>query len=332
MENNNLPAATENNIVPDAASAAQNNAPSVDATGSMPSNPYAPAAQPSPNAAYMPPAQPAGYAPNANYGQPAPAANVYAYTPGYSISKTGSGQWSVGKILALIFGIILALGGGFLTLCLVVADASTGFTDVVIPAYVVVAIPLILGIVLIVLGEKKKKEPVLLNAAYAPPYNQGYAVPAAQNNANTGYAAPVASPAPNTAPVQGQPAAQDTAAGMPTIAQAVSTATSAIPQGTNPAGNAVGMNYQYSPTAFIEDESKKLAKKNARRSALLALGVLVLMWIIAFFGWISWYLLILPFILAFNALRSNIKSILGWLAMILSALSAVLVVVLLFVH
>ena len=84
---------------------------------------------------------------------------------------------------------------------------------------------------------------------------------------------------------------------------------------------------------MLIDDSKEVAQKNARNSALLSIGIVVIMWIIliavALFlnRWIfSWYFLIIPVIVSIGAIKNYPKSLSAWISLILSILSIVLFV------
>ena len=290
-------------------------------------------------------AQPAA----ATYAQPAaptyaqPAAPTYAqpaatYTlpaTNYQIPTQNTGKRTAGQIVSLIIGIILTVLFSFFTFCVAVYDIDTyntqGEVDVEIGAYIILAIPLLIGILLIWLGARKKKNnPVIApTAAYVPaaPASTGYAAPTAQ-----GYTAPTVS---GTA----APAAQEFASPTATVSgTGINTAQPTAPvssantlPGTQPTAAPVTntADYQYAATAIIGDDAEKVARKTARNSGLLAIGCIVIMWVLVFaLDLLSWYLLIFPFILSFRAIKSCAKSPAGWFGMVLSILSAVLIVLL----
>ena len=80
---------------------------------------------------------------------------------------------------------------------------------------------------------------------------------------------------------------------------------------------------------MIGDDSDKVARKSARNSGLLAIGCIVIMWVLVFaLDLLSWYLLIIPFILSFRAIKTCVKSPAGWFGMVLSVLSTIVLILL----
>lgn len=350
MENNNLPIGTPqeaelNANLPGMASQAQSQP--TENSPNMSTNAVSQTVQPGTN---PPPAQTAvnyGSAPTSvpsaptqtaynPYQQPSSVSTTQAYpyqSAVYGSASANPNKKSVGKIVSLVLGIVLTLVGAFLTFCLAIYDIdyfqTYGEVEIVVPAYIMVMLPLVIGIVLIVFGCRKNKNPVMAVPQtavganyYATP--QQFAAPATTaTTANTpqtvaSNSQPVASGQPfpttdaSTAPV-------DTAAQTQVAAPSTST-----PSGASP------MTYQYAPTTHIQGGFDDIAKKNARKSGFISIGIVVLMWIILFItDYIFWYLLILPIGCSISALKSNIKSVVGWLSLILSILSLLLFILLL---
>ena len=353
MENNtNLPTIAEavGNAVDDI------KVPSVDSIGEMPTvelpsvdaiNPAAPqpiqtvqADQPTQPIQMTPPVEPVQ--PTApTYTQPAaptyaqPTAPTYAqpaaqtYTlpaTNYQIPTQNNGKRSVGQIVSLIFGILITLFFAFCTFAVAVYDIDTynteGQVDVEMGVYIVLLIPLLIGILLIWLGARKKKNNAVSapTATYAPaaasyttPASQGYVVPPMAASTATASTAtiPTATAPTVTAPVSGT-AAETAPQTLPTTAPVTNTA-----------------DYQYAATAMIGDDSDKVARKSARNSGLLAIGCIVIMWVLVFaLDLLSWYLLIIPFILSFRAIKTCVKSPAGWFGMVLSVLSTIVLILL----
>ena len=348
MDNNNLPTIAQaiGNAVDDI------KVPSVDSIGEMPKvdlpsvdsiNP----AQPQPTApTYVQPTAPTYAQPTAaTYAQPTaptyaqPTAAPYAqpavtsYTmpaTNYQIPVNQVGSRTVGQKIALIFGIVLTVLFGFLTFCVAVYDIDTynklGEVDLELGAYIVLGIPLIIGILLIVLGARKKQnQAISAPAASYAPTAASYPAPSAQS-----YSAPVATSVPTATPLPtATPVA--TATPLPTAdPAATATASDSSAQAFPVSAPAVNTaSYQYAPTTILADDTAKVARKTARKSALIAIACIVVLWVLVFtLDLLSWYLLIIPFVLSFRALKSYIKSPSGWFAMILSILSTIVLILL----
>ena len=337
--NNNLPTIAEavGNAVNDI------KVPSVDSIGEMPTvelpsvdavNPAAPtpvqtaqADQSAQPVQVSPPVQPTA----PTYTQPTastytqPTAQAYtlptaqAYTlpaTNYQIPVQNNNKRSAGQIVSLVIGIVLTVLFGFFTFCVAIVDIDTynklGEVDVELGVYIVLGIPLLIGILLIVLGARKKNQAVPAStAAYAPPVATGYAAPTAQGYTVPTATTPAATIPTATAPVSGT--VSDTAPQtLPTAAPVTTTA-----------------DYQYAATAMIGDDTEKVARKSARNSGLLAIGCIVIMWVLVFaLDLLSWYLLIIPFVLSFRAIKTCVKSPAGWFGMVLSVLSTILLILL----
>ncbi len=351
MENNNQPIGTpEVNNAPTELSTppATESAPVINNTQPV----AAPVAQPvqtaAPQQAYNP------YQAAQPVQTTAPQQTYNPYQATYAYQSANTSKRSVGKIIALIIGILLILFGAFwlfATAMVFISEFNNyGEVEISIPVVIVFSLPLIIGIVLTVFGAKKKKSAMPVSTA---PINYN------ANSKPTAYAAPVQNSAPvapvvntsatipqpttytqanlvqNSAPVQtATPVASeatvvDTSATIPqptayTQAAPVQNATpvqTATP--VTPVANTAS-SYQYTPTVAIQDDSMQLAKKTARNNGLIAIAIIAVMWLILLLsGYIFWYLLILPFIMSFNSLKNNIKSIAGWSGMILSVISVI---------
>ena len=256
-----------------------------------------------------------------------PAAQTYTLpATNYQIPTQNNGKRSVGQIVSLIFGILITLFFAFCTFAVAVYDIDTynteGQVDVEMGVYIVLLIPLLIGILLIWLGARKKKNNAVSapTATYAPaaasyttPASQGYVVPPMAASTATASTAtiPTATAPTVTAPVSGT-AAETAPQTLPTTAPVTNTA-----------------DYQYAATAMIGDDSDKVARKSARNSGLLAIGCIVIMWVLVFaLDLLSWYLLIIPFILSFRAIKTCVKSPAGWFGMVLSVLSTIVLILL----
>lgn len=211
--------------------------------------------------------------------------------PSVTYAKRGAG-----KIIAIILGSLMTLAGFVLAIgdiAVLVESIGEGSLDGAgIFAFIVLLLPLILGILLLVVGLKRKKIPVTAQTSALPV--QQNAAPVMQQNAT-----PVVQ---NTGAVNQQNGA---------------------PSNTG--------NYAYAPTALLQDESDKMLKKKARNAGLGAIALTALFWVLTFaIDMSSYWLLILPFILSFSALKmSRGKSVAGWIAMILAILSVVFLVLVL---
>lgn len=269
------------------------------------------------------------------YQQQASVPNTaYPYQAQVYTQTTNPNKKSGGKIVALVFGIILTIIGAFLTFCVTVYYMDVYNTydavSVEIPVYVTVLLPLIIGIILIVFGCKKKKIAAVNPSAVGVP--NSYPTPLTYSP--TLYAQPTVQPTvtPNPQPTTVQPSTATTAnpaeAATPSDVAAQTQVGAAT---TNSVGTAP-TTYQYAPTAPIQGNAKDILKKNARRSGLISIAISVCMWVLIFglnfvvVGWIT----ILPICLAYNSLKSNIKSVSGWIGMILSILTAILSVLVYF--
>lgn len=255
-----------------------------------------PVAVPAANtAAYTQPVQPVQPTQPIQTAQPAysPYATqqVPSYPQTYAAQPVNTNKRGAGKIIAIILGVLLTLFGAVLAIADVAVAVDTaengGLDGGDIFAFCVMLLPLILGIILLIVGIKKKKNPTVSNPAV------GYAAPVMQN------AAPVQNAYPTTSVNQ---------------------------QNGAPVANT--MNYQYANTGLIQDESAKMVKKSARNSGLGAIALVVLFWVLLFFvDTLFYWLLIIPFILAFGSLKSSgAKSIAGWIGMIMSVLSVVFLI------
>ena len=329
--NNNLPTIAEavGNAVNDI------KVPSVDSIGEMPTvelpsvdavNPAAPtpvqtaqadqSAQPVQVSPPVQPTAPTYTQPTAStYTQPTAQAYTLPAT-NYQIPVQNNNKRSAGQIVSLVIGIVLTVLFGFFAFCVAIVDIDTynklGEVDVELGVYIVLGIPLLIGILLIVLGARKKNQAVPAStAAYAPPVATGYAAPAAQGYTVPTATTPAATIPTATAPVSGT--VSDTAPQtLPTAAPVTTTA-----------------DYQYAATAMIGDDTEKVARKSARNSGLLAIGCIVIMWVLVFaLDLLSWYLLIIPFVLSFRAIKTCVKSPAGWFGMVLSVLSTILLILL----
>ena len=342
MENNNTPFGTpqDNNnatteLLPDAAASQTPSAADVStaAPQAAPQQPYTyQPAQPVQTAA---PQQPYNPYQAAQPVQTAAAQQSYnPYQAAYQPSVTTTVKRSVGKIISLIIGIILMVLGGlwlFATIAVFVSEYNTyGEVEISIPVVVIFSLPFIIGVILTVFGAKKKKVtavPIATTNYYTAPQPTPYNGTA---TASPTAASTATAPTYTAAPLPNAPAADSTA---PTVQPATETSVPTFNQaGQTDAQNPVStaQTYQYAPTATIQDDSKKLAKKNARKNGLMSIGIVVLMWaILLITDYIFWYLLIIPIVISFNALKNNIKSIVAWLSMILSILSVILFVLLL---
>lgn len=265
--------------------------------------------------------------------QPQTAYNPYAQTYAYQPAATAavSNKRTGGQIAAIVIGIIFTLIGAFTTFCGFVYYLSElfdyGEVYISIPVCLILLFPLILGIILLVIGCKKKK-----NVAPAVSGTMPYAAPQQTAYAQTnGYqaATPVA-PVQTASPavsVQTAASAQTTApisadtAPAPVAQPASDTqaATAAVPN---------AMSYQYAPTATIQDDSAKAGKKTARNYGLISIAISLGMWFMIFvLNYVMvGYITVLPIIFAFNSLKNNIKSVSGWIGMILSILTGILAV------
>lgn len=368
MENNNLPVATPQNtepnavqpeivsqaqaqqteFLPDMANAASQTGESQPGTAPTPT-------QTAVNYGYLPtsaPSMPAQPAYNPYQQQPSfvPTLQTNPYQSAvYGSVAVNPNKKSVGKIVSLILGIILTIIGAFLTFGLAVYDIDTfqtyGEVDIIIPAYIVFLIPLIIGIILIVFGCKKNKNPVTVvpqtavGANYYAASQPTSYVPTAsytQSQTNTTVSAPVSQPQVNTtnfAPVSPQPQvnATDSAPISQPQVNAADSAPVSQPQVNGASSTPIGassMTYQYAPTVQIEDDSKKVAKKNARRNGIISIVISACMWLLIFvfqyvvIGWVT----IIPIVLAVSSLKSYIKSATGWVSMIFSIITAALVI------
>ena len=314
----------------------------------QPYNPYQ-AAQPVQTAAPQQPYNPYQVAQPVQTATPQQPYNPYQTA--YQSSVAATGKRSVGKIVSLVIGIILTVLGAFWLLAMImvfISDFSTyGEVEISIPVVIIFSLPLIIGIILTVFGAKKKKVDAVPSATtnyYAAPQPTPAATVPTQAAVPTATVPTTAVPtatAPTTAATTNFSAAQPntTVADSATQAAAPTVQPNAAPSmptfnqaGENTAQNTVStaQTYQYAPTVTIQDDSKELTKKNARKNGLIAIGIIVLMWVILFLtDRIFWYLLIIPIVMAVNALRNNIKSIAGWASLVLSILSVILFILLL---
>lgn len=256
----------------------------------------------------------------------APAVNPYAAAAQTMIKP----KRSAGQIVAMVFGIILTVIFGGLFALFLLADAMTGFEDLSVSIFIhgFFAFFLVIGILLIVFGAKKKKNAVSVTptvqpytampvqtAAPAPSYSYTPAPVTSNNPAVPNTAEPAQTPAPVNA------AAVDTNS----VASTPSDATGAAPSST-PA-------FDYAPTAMISNDINDVSKASARKSAFLSMGIVALMWIIFMAlviflqRWVlSWYFLVIPVIIAVGAIRSYPKSVSAWISLIVSILSIVMFV------
>ena len=256
-----------------------------------------------------------------------PQTQTYNYAQTQTASYAAAGQpiittkRSGGQIVALVFGIILTIIFGMLCLLLFIGDAVSGFVDFssTIFGYGFFGFFLAIGIILIVKGAGKGKKIV----SVVPP-QQYTAMPTQPYSA---------------APVQNIPQAQPVAAPAQNIPQAQPVAAPAqnIPQ-AQPAAQAnegsASAAFNYSPTSMINDDSKAVAKKSARKSAFLSMGVVLIMWVVLIAiiwflnRWVfSWYFLIIPVIISIGAIKNYPKSLSAWISLVISILSIVLFVV-----
>ena len=281
--------------------------------------PVAPVSSPANSAAQQPPAIP--------QVPTVPQTQTYNYAPPQTAPYAAAGQpiittkRSGGQIVALVFGIILTIIFGMLCLLLFIGDAVSGFVDFssTIFGYGFFGFFLAIGIILIVKGAGKGKKIV----SVVPP-QQYTAMPTQPYSA---------------APVQNIPQAQPVAAPAQNIPQAQPVAAPAqnIPQ-AQPAAQAnegsASAAFNYSPTSMINDDSKAVAKKSARKSAFLSMGVVLIMWVVLIAiiwflnRWVfSWYFLIIPVIISIGAIKNYPKSLSAWISLVISILSIVLFVV-----
>ena len=349
--NNNLPTIAEavGNAVNDI------KVPSVDSIGEMPTvelpsvdavNPAAPtpvqtaqADQSAQPVQVSPPVQPTA----STYTQPTAQAytqpTAQAYTlpaTNYQIPVQNNNKRSAGQIVSLVIGIVLTVLFGFFAFCVAIVDIDTynklGEVDVELGVYIVLGIPLLIGILLIVLGARKKNQAVPAStAAYAPPVATGYAAPTAQGYTVPTATTPAATIPTATIPTATIPTATTPAATIPTATAPVSGTVSDTAPQTLPTAAPVTTtaDYQYAATAMIGDDTEKVARKSARNSGLLAIGCIVIMWVLVFaLDLLSWYLLIIPFVLSFRAIKTCVKSPAGWFGMVLSVLSTILLILL----
>ena len=274
---------------------------------------------------YAQPAAPTYAQPTApTYAQP--AAQTYTLpATNYQIPTQNNGKRSVGQIVSLIFGILITLFFGFCTFAVAVYDIDTynteGQVDVEVGVYIVLLIPLLIGILLIWLGARKKKN----NAVSAPTATYAPAAASYTTPASQGYVVPPMAASTAAAPTATIPTATAPIVNAPVSGTAAETAPQTLPT-TAPVTTA---DYQYAATAMIGDDSEKVARKSARNSGLLAIGCIVIMWVLVFaLDLLSWYLLIIPFILSFRAIKTCVKSPAGWFGMVLSVLSTILLILL----
>lgn len=268
--------------------------------------PVAPVSSPANSTAQQPPAIP--------QVPTVPQTQTYNYAPTQTAPYAAAGQpiittkRSGGQIVALVFGIILTIIFGMLCLLLFIGDAVSGFVDFssTIFGYGFFGFFLAIGIILIVKGAGKGKKIV----SVVPP-QQYTAMPTQPYSA---------------VPVQNIPQAQSVAAPAQNIPQAQPTAEAN--EGSAPAA------FNYSPTSMINDDSKAVAKKSARKSAFLSMGVVLIMWVVLIAiiwflnRWVfSWYFLIIPVIISIGAIKNYPKSLSAWISLVISILSIVLFVV-----
>ena len=268
--------------------------------------PVAPVSSPANSTAQQPPAIP--------QVPTVPQTQTYNYAPTQTAPYAAAGQpiittkRSGGQIVALVFGIILTIIFGMLCLLLFIGDAVSGFVDFssTIFGYGFFGFFLAIGIILIVKGAGKGKKIV----SVVPP-QQYTAMPTQPYSA---------------VPVQNIPQAQPVAAPAQNIPQAQPTAEAN--EGSAPAA------FNYSPTSMINDDSKAVAKKSARKSAFLSMGVVLIMWVVLIAiiwflnRWVfSWYFLIIPVIISIGAIKNYPKSLSAWISLVISILSIVLFVV-----
>ncbi len=317
--------------------------------GQQPYNPYQSVPDPVQTAA---PQQPYTYQPTAPVQTAAPqpvqtaapqqSANPYQASYSYAPSAVATtNKRSVGKIIALVIGIILTVLGAFwllATIMVYVSEFNTyGEVEISIPVVIIFSLPLIIGIVLTVFGAKKSKQVTPVASPYSAPQPTAYT--AANTYAPTTVPTAVPTSAPVSTPVSTPVAADATA---PTVSEQITAPTiqtTAAPSAPtfNQAGQTAAptpvsgaSTYQYAPTVTIQDDSQELSKKNARKNGLIAIAIVVVMWLILLLtGYIFWYLLIIPIIMAVTALKNNIKSIAGWASLALSILSVILFIVVL---
>ena len=274
----------------------------------------------------------------------APNANLYQAQPTVKAKKTG------GQIAALVIGIILLVIFVPFSLILLLGDAVSGFED---PAMSVVVhglflLPNILGVILVVIGAKKKK--TVVNPAV--PVAQPYAAPVQTAPVAQTYAAPVqTAPVAQTyaAPVETAPVAQSYAVAdqtVPVVTETQPASTPVVPETAAPVAESVPTaqpavsettqtsapaSYDYAPTQMIADDSKEAAKKSARSSALVSMAIVLGLWVVILvllFGfnrwWCPWYLFLLTVIGPIGAIKTYPKSASAWFSLILSILSIVM--------
>ena len=231
---------------------------------------------------------------------------------------------SGGQIAAMVFGIILTVIFGLLELLVFVADLGTQFVNSseFIPVYIFFGVFLALGIFLLVIGLRKGKK--IVSQTNPVQYGSMPAQPA--------YPVQTAAPVqPASVPVQtaapAQPASSPVQTAAPVQPASVPVQT-AVP--AQPAQTASPAAFDYAPSAYISDDSKSVAKKIARKSAFLSIGIVIAMWAILFLAawfiekwYFPWYLLIIPVIVSIGAIKNYPKSISAWVSLIFSILSIV---------
>ena len=278
--------------------------------------------------------------------QTVPVQYGYAQTavPAYGQPVVNSKR-SAGQIVALIFGVLITVIFGFLFFVFFLGDAVSGFEEPAMSLIIhtITGSFVAFGIFLIVFGAKKKKNAVTTGAVQqqyiAPvqtaPAAQPYAAPVQTAPVAQPYAAPVQTAPtaqPYAAPVQTAPAAQPYATPAPTVSEAVPapapTVSEAVPA---PAPVDTAAAYDYAPTQVISDDSNEVAKKGARKSALIVMGVDLAVWVVVlilllgFNYWVfPWYLLFFVAIGAINAIRTYPKSVTAWISLLFSVVTIIL--------
>lgn len=220
-----------------------------------------------------------------------PATTPY-YVPAQTQQKTG-----IGRILSIIFGCIFTLVGlvfAIGTVAVWIEEPPTGGAEVTaqIIASVIFLLPLLIGVLLLCFGGKKKKT----QQTAVTPGNYAYAP------STSGAAVPTANPVPTVTNV---------GTTVPTQSANISTAA--------PAG------YQYAVgTPMITDATEKVNKNKALWSGFGSFASIAGFWAIALLlERLSIWLLIVPFLFSFDALRrTKGKSVIGWLGMAASVISA----------
>ena len=262
---------------------------------------------------------------------------------------------SGGQIACLVIGIILAVINIFFEFVLIVGYANNALpSDVMLVMTLFFGVFLFVGILFIIGGARKGTKLVSVGlpqnnatlpvqTSYGMPYSSvpyqatpvqtapvqtAAPVPAA-TSVQTAAPTPVQTTVPvqEAAPIQTEvPVAEATP--FPAAAPIQTDAPDQQQSPVDPTSTSTAFNY--APTAVLTDESVSVAKKSARKSAFISMGVVVLMWVVLIaLAWITdkwylpWYLMLISVICAISAIKNYPKSVSAWISLVVSILSII---------